>query len=100
MVPGAVADFGGSVEGAHRGLQQEGLARTAHAHGGLDPYFPIVASDRHGSLHRCDGAQRIVVLEVVAELPFVADLEADTVEAHYARADLACPLRRCGLRRR
>jgi hypothetical protein len=76
-----MAHFVRAFEGAQTSLQQEGIARGRKSHLRLDPDLPFVSRQSLSIAQFSDGAERIILLDVILCVPLCAQLQTNAVDA-------------------
>ncbi len=81
MIPVATTHFLRTLPGAQTSLQQQGIARARQPQLRLDPDLPFVS--RHGLriAQFGNGAERVLLLDVILRFPLCAQFQTDAVDA-------------------
>ena len=81
MTPVATTHFACTLEGAQTSLQQEGIARAGQLELLFDPDLPFVSRHGLGMMQYGNGAERIILLDMILRLALCAQFQTDAVDA-------------------
>src|ERR1700757_5502053 len=69
-----------TLEGAQTSLQQEGIPRACHPQLRFDPDLPFVSRHSLGIAQLANGAERVVLLDVILRFPLRAQFQTNAVD--------------------